>query len=81
MGSLSRQSVPEHGSSRGHLATPRATGAFATLVIFVVLASAAVALRFYSRHISRGRYFAYDWMVLVALVRKSFGEGAKLMKN
>ena len=60
--------IPEHGPAYGHLANPRAIGAFVTLIVFIILSSAAVAGRFYARRLIRGQYYVYDWMVLAALV-------------
>jgi len=62
------ETLPVHGPAYGHLATPHAVAAFVTLVLFVVLATLAVALRFYALHLRKGAYLAHDWMVLAALV-------------
>ena len=40
-------------------------------VVFPVLATAAVALRFYARRIKRQDLKADDWVILLGLVRRS----------
>ena len=60
--------LPPHGPAYGKLALPRATGALASLVVFLVLCTTVVGLLFFSRLTYRGRMFIYDWMVLAALV-------------
>ena len=67
------EEIPEHGLAYGHLATPRAVGAFVTLVVFLSLTTLAVAMRFYARTLVKGRYYLYDWMVVGALVRTALG--------
>lgn len=60
--------LPLHGPSYGHLATPHVTPALLTSILFVILATMAVALRFWARGMHRGHYYPHDWMVLAALI-------------
>lgn len=42
-----------------------------SMIVFHVLATVCMSLRFYSKRISKTKYFLDDWVLIVAWVRKS----------
>lgn len=61
---------PAYAYQKAHLNDDKKTEIIAPTVIFLVIASAAVFLRYKSRRVSRLRLEADDWCVGLGLVRK-----------
>lgn len=57
---------------------PHANSAVVVLVIFLVLTLIFTALRFYSRWVTRRRFFAADWVLLAAEVGYGSHDGQQL---